>query len=71
VWNQAGVETTFSTAVTIDPAGASADILADFSTNGSGSSGATLADTSGGSAGSLLLSDVPTQSIGIPLTGSE
>jgi hypothetical protein len=71
VWNQAGVETTASTAVTIDPAAAGADILADFATSASGASGTTLADTSSGAAGSLLLGEAPTQPIGIPLTASE
>ncbi|MGA3398476.1 MAG: hypothetical protein ABSC95_04590 [Acetobacteraceae bacterium] len=79
VWNQAGVETAASTAVTIDPPSfnaaatdASSTMIADFAATGSGSSGTTTpADTSSGSSGALLLSDAVTHPIGLPLTGSE
>jgi hypothetical protein len=62
------VETTASTAVTIGGSTANADILADFSTSGASSSGATLADSSTGSTGSTGLTDTVTHPIGIPLT---
>jgi hypothetical protein len=72
VWNQAGVETTASTAVTIDAAdfnaavaGASGDMLADFSTATAtaGSSGATAGvpdDGSSGGSRSVALGDAVT-----------
>jgi hypothetical protein len=67
VWNQAGVETTASTAVTIDPGSAGADMLVDFPTSGSGSSAMPLADPSSGAAGAMMLGEAVTQPIGIPL----
>ena len=75
-WNQAGVETTASTAVTIDAASfqggggrASSNMVADFGSGGGSAAGAsTPDDTSGGSSGSLALDDVVTHPIGIPVT---
>lgn len=67
VWNQAGVETTGATAVTIEPA-APALTLADFTTAGSAST--VRASGSTGSAGRALLADTLSHPIGIPsITG--
>ncbi len=72
VWNQAGVETTASTAITIDAAdfnaavaGASGDMLADFSTatataGSSGGSAGVPDDGSSGGSGSVALGDAVT-----------
>ena len=67
VWNQAGVETTGATAVTIEPA-AQAMTLADFTTAGSAST--LQPNGSTGSAGKALLPDTQSHPIGIPsITG--
>jgi filamentous hemagglutinin len=69
VWNQAGVETIASTAVSIDAASfnsastdASGTMVADF---GSAAGVSTPDDTSGGSSGSFALDDAATHPIGI------
>jgi len=76
VWNQAGVETTGRTVVTIDAASfksaasdASGSMIADFGTGGGGAAGAMMPDgASGSSAGSLTLDDVVVHTVGIALT---
>jgi hypothetical protein len=74
VWNQDGVETTASTAVTIDPPAlndAAGSTTADFAIAGAGASAATLPDTSAGVTGSLALNDAVTHTVVMPLTASE
>ena len=66
VWNQAGVETTGATAVTVDPAG-QAMTAADFATGVGGVASAIEPAGSSGSAGSMLPGDTPPHPIGILL----
>jgi hypothetical protein len=73
VWNQAGTESTASTAVTIDPPAfdaaattASSDMIADFSTVSAGSVGATMPLNANESwSGSLVLDTIVSHPIGI------
>jgi fibronectin-binding autotransporter adhesin len=73
VWNQAGVETTGSTAVTIDPPGenttmaaTSAKMLADFLVTGAAPP--TVVPSGNGPGNVAMLSDTANSPIGIPLT---
>lgn len=68
VWNQAGAETTWSTAVTIDPPATGAAISrVDFAVTGGAAAGAAVAiHTSAGAASLAMLSDPFGHMIGIP-----
>ena len=66
VWNQAGVETTGATSVTIDPASQSMSV-ADFTTGGGGSSSTLQPAGDSGPAGAIPLADTPSHPIGLVL----
>ena len=69
VWNQAGVETTGATAMTIDPPTQGASMtMADFaSPNSSGVGGVMPSYDTGGAARNLAMADTPQHQIGMPL----